>query len=338
MTLDERVREGLRRSAAGGGLADDDLIDRVVMSHHRGRVRARVLRQAAAVAVVITLFCGVAVFLSWRATPDRYRSVATVGFAPPDADPGRYSLVLPDPRGIALAPSTLGAVLLASQLPADDTHVDFRATTAGANKLALAATAPTRHESTVVTRQWFTRVAYLRRQQARNRLLAQRRQVHLEFAAWRAQLASIDAQLVKVDPIRYQGILQYDAATGSLRHISGTNVQHSPRTYVPPALRPGGPPVPLEGSVRELNLEFERSQLLAKAEKAAQATADQRFIGLAPVQFVQLIRQSSPAPLHQTPPAAVPTLAIWIVALVLLVVAALVTCHRRARPTVRGPA
>ena len=113
MSLDERMRGELHRSVEAERLDDDSALDRVRLTHRRGLVRSRIARQATAVLVVVSLFAGVAVFVSWRAQPDNFRSTATVRLAaPPSRAPTSTSA--PDRlrscriRGpLALAPSTL---------------------------------------------------------------------------------------------------------------------------------------------------------------------------------------------------------------------------------------
>jgi hypothetical protein len=78
MSLDEQLRAGLQRAAEVVRPDQDLTLSEVRRTHHRSLLRRRTLRQAAAVAVAATLFVGVAIFVSWRASPDRYRSTATV--------------------------------------------------------------------------------------------------------------------------------------------------------------------------------------------------------------------------------------------------------------------
>ena len=67
MSLDERVRDGLRGSAARGGLDPDDVLADVQVAFRRSERRRRVASQAVVVVVVLALFAGVASLVSLRA-------------------------------------------------------------------------------------------------------------------------------------------------------------------------------------------------------------------------------------------------------------------------------
>ena len=97
------------------------------------------------------------------------------------------------------------------------------------------------------------------RQNAKNLLLKQRHHVNVQVTTLHTELQRVDAQLVKLMPIVYHGVLRYDAPNGNLR-----------RTRAAPS---GPPPVPEQGSVHALNLAFERIQLLSAIEQFGQEAA-----------------------------------------------------------------
>jgi len=311
MSLDERVRVGLRRSAEAGGLDADAVFDGVVAAHRRGRLRTRVVRQAVAVAVAFTLFVGVAFFVSWRNTPARYRSVAAVALAPQ----GTSAFTLADPVRDALAPATRRATLLAAHLAPDDAHVSFRATSTGPHTISLTATAPSPRESALVTGKWVSVLTTIRRADARRQLIKSRNAVRSHVETLRKQLQAIDAKLAKLDPKTYGSAWKYDA----------TNRAFPPRSSTPP------PPVPEQGSVKELNLAFERIQLKSQLEKYARQAPGDHFGALAPLTLTQPIGQKPPVRVDATPSATGPALIAWAAGLALILAAAFVIYRRRAR-------
>ena len=317
MTLDERVRIGLARSADTGRLDADEVLDGLVLWHRRGRLKRRVARQSIAIAVVLTLFVGVALLVSWRSTPARYRSVAAVAVGPANFTAANGATVkLGDPVRTALAAGTRRATLLAAHLAPDDPHVDFRAERTAPNAISLTATAPTSEASALVTREWVSVFATTRKADARRQLIAARQSLTREVATVHEQLLSIDAKLAKLDPKIYGSVRMYDAPNGNVR----------------PGPQPGGPPpVPEHGTVKELNLVFERIQLKSRLEKLGQVAAAQRFGALAPNVIAAPIGQKAPVRVDATPAATVPALAVWIVGLVVIFAAACFMYRRRAR-------
>ena len=146
MSLDERVRVGLRRSADTGRLDEDEVFDQIRTAYERGVVRARVLRQATTVAIVLTLIAGIGVFVSFRAAPDRYRTTSAVALS--TGVPGFAG----DP--LAIAQGTRRAALHAADVAPSGGQIRLEATRSGKNRLALAVTSPSRAESALVTRKW----------------------------------------------------------------------------------------------------------------------------------------------------------------------------------------
>ena len=210
MSLAERVRAGLTQSAEGAPLDADEMFDFVVASHRRGRVRSRVVRQATAVAVVLTLFVGVAVLVSWRNAPVRYRSVRTIT-APTTSRVGATTLKWSDPAQSHFHPRRARATLLAAHLAPDDPNVEFRATRTGKQTVALAATAPTARESAIVTDKSVSALTSFRRASARPQLLALLLNRRQQAKVLRHQLEGIDAKLAKMDPKVYGSVWKWDS-------------------------------------------------------------------------------------------------------------------------------
>jgi hypothetical protein len=320
MTLDEQLRAGLRRAAEPVRPDEDLALTDVRWRHRRGLLRTRTARLATAVAVVVTLFVGVCVFVSWRATPDRYRSTAIVRVGPPNnanthSAPSAITTKLADPRTVALAVSTREAALVAAHLSA--TGIDFRATAANVGLLSPEATAPSPTQSSTVTSQWVSTLIRARTNEARRLLIAQRHALVLQVTRLHNQLHAIDVQLVKLDPIAYHDLLIYDEPNADLRG----------------SIAPGPvpPPAPEPGSVHELNLAFERIQLRSELTNIGTAAASERFGQLPSPALSLLVHQTPATRVDQTPPATVPALAGWAIALVVVLTAALVSYRVRTR-------
>ena len=321
MTLDERVRDGLRRSADTLALDADDMFDGVVASHRRGRVRSRVVRQATAVAVVLTLFAGVAVLVSWRNAPARYRSVTTLT-APTILHFGARSVKFGDPARVALAPTTRRATLLAAHLAPDDTHVEFRATSTGVETVSLAATAPTARESAVVADSWVSVLTSFRRASARRQLIQAIESARHQATLLRQQLEAVDAKLAKMDPKLYGSVWKWDSQP--------RNDSSEPPQGVPP-------PVPENGTVAELNLAFERIQLRSRLEKLGVGSGGVRYGGgpaPIPIVTVQPGGRKAATRVDTTPSTAVPLIG-WGAGIGLIAAAAFVVYRRRSARVLR---
>lgn len=315
MSLDERLRVDLQRAAESDRLREDDALDHVRMTHQRELVRTRVLRQATAAAVVLSLFAAVAIFVSWRSLPDRYRSTATVRVAvAAGSTTGSRSLKLADPRKLALAASTRRAALLAAHLAPADTRVDFRATlNPSRDLLSLEATAPSANESAMVTRRWVSALAGARRADAVRRFRARNLALERRVTALHDQLIRVDTELAKLDPAAYRNTLRYDAPNGVGRYPDAP------------------PPVPEQASVRELNLVNERIQLLTELRRAGSEAASTRISAVTDPFVSQLVSQTSAARIDETPAVTVPVLTAWGIGLVLVLTGALLAYRRRTR-------
>lgn len=316
MSLDQRVRVGLQGSADSGRLNEEHVLEQVRVSHRRGLVRAHVARQASAVMVILTLFVGVAVFVSWRTMPYRYRSVATVSVEAPSIEmTGGLPVKLADPRQLALAPSTRRAALLASALP-EDARVDFRVTEPHAHLLSFTTTAPTASNATLVARHWVAALARLRNDDARRQIPAAMRALSQRVETLHRELRAVDAKLAKVDPINYGAVLRYDGPTS------------------PPGPKPP-PNVPERGSVHELNLAFERIQILEQLKHAGLRGAELRIAAFDPALTTKLLTETPPTRIDQAPPATLPAIAGWFIVVALVLTGAFIVYRRRAQALLR---
>ena len=311
MSLDERVRTGLTRSAATSTLDVDAMLDDVVASHGRGRVRSRVVRQATAVAVALTLFVGVAVLVSWRNAPVRYWSAATLDLGTANsAQTAGVSIRLDNAVRLALAPATRRATLLAAHLPADDPDVAFHANAIGAHGLLLQATADTREVSAAVTDEWAARLALIRRQNARVQLIEARRNVARRVTALLRNLETVDLKLARALPSIYGSVWKYDGPTVGKRPTAP-------------------PPVPERATPTVLNLAFERIQLKSRIEKLGGASASSSFAALTPNVITKRLDQHAPARVDTTPSPLAPLIG-WGAGIGLIVAAAYVVYRRRS--------
>jgi hypothetical protein len=318
MTLDDQLRDALRHAVEVQQLREDDAFDSVWRKHRHGLVRGGTTREAIAAAVALTLLASVAMVVSWRNTPDRFRSTATVRVAVASSNPNTGTAIpalrLPDARTLALAPSTRQATLRSAHLSPDDTRIDFRATfLSGRDLLSMVATAPSANDSTAVTREWVSVFTAARRIQAISRLEAMNRALLRRVTALHQRLREIDAELVRIDP-KYKGVVRYNPT-----HHFPSGVETVPS-------------VPEPGSIRELNLANQRVQILALLADLGADSARNRII-------LESVR-SLPKPVAQAPavrvdasaPATVPILVGWAIGLVVVLAGALLVYRRRTRP------
>ena len=123
--------------------------------------------------------------------------------------------------------------------------------------LELVVTAPTRVQAqTVRARIGLSVFGVARRAEAKRNIKIEDRQLNRRVSVLHDELRRVDAQLVKLMPIVYGGILRYNKPNGN-KFTDGVS---------------GPPPVPEQGSTHTLNLANERVQLLdTLAENGAEA-------------------------------------------------------------------
>jgi hypothetical protein len=312
MSLDDRLRDELRNAADLGQLREDDAFESVRLKYHRGLVPNGVTRQAIVVAVVLTLFASVAMVVSWRNTPDRFRSTATLRVA--TASTSRV-LILADPRKLAVAADTRRATLASAHL-SDDTPVDFQATlNSERDLLTLSAVAPSAHESRDVTHEWVSAFTKARRAEAVRALRAADLALMRRVKALHNRLNAINAELVRIDPVTYKG------------HDLGF---HPPNGH-PYTERPI--PVPEQGSTHELNLANERVQILAMLADFGAESARSKIANLSPNVDATPVAQTQAVRVDASSPATVPILVGWAISLLVVFAGAFFIYRRRRRST-----
>lgn len=295
-------------------------------------------RLVAGIGLLTVVAVGIFVFgRKHHAEPVRYRSIVTERVAQPPAKAEGSSkkkksttsttqppvnLVLSGPQKFALQRGIRNLALQKSHLRTNAgigfaSRLDDTGTV-----LSLIITAPTRLQAKTVARNWASVFGSARKTNARNLLIKQRRHVQLHVTTLHTELQRIDAQLVKLMPIVYHGVLRYDSPNGALR--SSKNGASA-----------GPPPVPEQGSVHALNLAFERIQLLSAIEKFGQEAAAERFAALTPNVFAQIIAQTAPARITKIRATTLPALGGLFGGLLFALGAALLV--DRADRTIRDP-
>ena len=275
------------------------------------------------VAVVLTLFVGVGVFLSWRATPDRFRSAVTVQMPTPVGSDLRGSGVKP------ADPYTARASRPALDVPrcSRPTSHPTRPTSASAPPEPRVASSGSRRPRRRRRSPALSRATGLRpfRTPARTTRAdgwqRRRRALNRKVVALHRELVSIDKQLVKVDPAVYHGLLDYDSGIGG---VLGAGAG-------------APPPVPENGTSHEFNLAFERIQILNTLRNSANQSASMRITAPGPEVSTKVVAQTPATNVATTPPAAVPGLVTWLIALTLVLAVALLVYHLRTHAPPRRP-
>jgi uncharacterized protein YneF (UPF0154 family) len=283
------------------------MFDQVRAVHTRGRVRAHLLRQATTVAIALTLIAGIGVFISLRAAPDRFRTVSNVAVSA--GVPGYAG----DPLKIALTPSTQRAALQAAHIAPSENRIGFGARSSSKNRLSLAVTSPSTAESVLVTRHWVAVTTRILKADATRHIIATQHSISIQVRELHDQLRRVDLKLMKIDPLAYHGVLQFDSPNGNL---PGTN-PHAP------------PPVPEQGTVAELNLAFLRIQIMSQISHLGESAAAFRFAQVTPATSAQIIHASTSRISH-TPRATWVALSGWCVALLLVLIGGVFIYRRRA--------
>ena len=201
----------------------------------------------------------------------RYRSTAIVRIAP-ESSSATPDLQLTRPLKLALAPGIRKLALKNSRVGPGGARVAFAASeNPQRTVLTLIASAPNGALATSVARSWANAFATAGRLNQRNIALVLVRQVTQQLIKLNRQLATIDADLARLLPAIYRNVLQYDEPTGLSSNDGGRATSAT-----------GPPPVPEQGTSHELNLAFERIQLLAARSQAEAKRANLRFTSLAP--------------------------------------------------------
>jgi hypothetical protein len=310
MSCDSRLRDGLRQAVAGHDLREEIALEHVKATHPTGwgdftvgtvedlaaprSQHARVHRIVGAVAACALLAGAVALPLALRnraggpaprpasqPVTTGYRSTVTVRVGPPPSQRSTpttrpLGITLADPVHLALASGTRNTALRESHLPSNDPGIDFHATSnAAGDLLSLTVITPTANETTTLARNWALTFVDARKADARRQIIEERHNLTLRVTALRSELLRIDTQLVKLEPGTYKDVLQYDFP-GPLPG----------RRTTPP------PPVPEQGSVKTLDLAFERIQLLSSLTQSSSRPGDQSLASPTPWVFGSVVSQT----------------------------------------------
>ena len=264
--------------------------------------------------------------------PVRYRSTSSVRVAPKvvkdktsskkkqaaSSTTAPANIVLSGPQRFALKKTLLRVTLAKSHLAAN-AGIGFSAKlNATEDILELTTTGPTRYEAQTVARNWAAVFGKARRDDAIRSLKLADIRLNTHVGQLHDELRRVDAQLVKLMPIVYSGILRYNAPTGN-KLTNGA----------------GPPPVPEQGSTHALNLANERVQLLASLAESGATAAQHRITKLTPNVFATVISQTPAIRVSQTRATTLPALGGLFGGLLFALGAALLV--DRADRTIRDP-
>jgi len=325
MSLDDRVRDGLRASAETGGLDADDVLAEVQVAFARGERRRRLASRAVVVVVVLALFAGVASLVSLRAShdsssaaSDRWQSTATVRVAAAVRSIPPSPIRLGSPAALALAPATRTAALASAHLASGATVELHASLDRAGDILSLTTIAPTASESETLTRSWAVAFVKSRKAAARSQLRRQTLALQNRVTELHNELLRIDAELVRLDPGAYRSILRYNSPTSVPSATDGRS----------------GPGVPQKTSVHELNLENERIQILSELQTAGKSAATSSISEVTPEIFATIIAETPatriPEP-HASNDNGVAIAVLIVVVVILLAGAAAAIVFRRRK-------
>jgi len=320
MSCDSRLRDVLREAVAGHDLREEIALEHVKatqpvewddftvgaladLAAPRSQ-HARAQRIVAALAACALLAGAVALPVALRNRSRRpaprtasqpvttgYRSTVvlrTVIWSSPPSTPTTQPLgiTLADPVKLALASGTRTTALRQSHLRSDDPGINFQATTdATGHVFSLTVITPTANETTTLARNWAYLVIDARIADATRQIKEEQHNLDLRATALHSELLRVDLQLVNLAPGTYKDLLQYDFP----------GPRPGRRTAPPPSSTSSAPE---QGSVKLLNLEFERAQILSSITQSGTRRAYLRIILLKP----EVLGAS---PVSQTPPVQI---------------------------------
>jgi hypothetical protein len=260
----------------------------------------------------------------------KYRSTASVRVAPRvklSRDQKRANATsttavanirLSGPQHFALQKSLLKKTLAKSRFPARG--IAFRARLNDTEDvLDLVVTAPTRIQAQKVAFYWAAEFRTERRADAVRKVKEADAQLRRSVVGLHEELRRVDAQLVKLMPIVYGGILRYNAPNGN-KFTDGVS---------------GPPPVPEQGSTHALNLANERIQLLATLAEKGEQAAKNTITNITPQVFATVISQTPPIRVSTSRATTLPALGGLFGGLLFALGAALLV--DRADRTIRDP-
>ncbi len=257
-----------------------------------------------------------------HASGPRYTSTAVVRVAP-KADAAVVSstrppgIMLAKALDLARAPKTRNSALAKSHRRAGDPTIGFSATRNPAGDLvSLTVTAPDGALAALVSRNWATALIEARDADAKERIQTNYRDITTTVEQLHNDLRRVDARLKALLPAVYGNIDLYDAPNGNV------NPRKAP------------PPVPPRGSVKALNLAFERIRILSRLNDAGNRVP--RGVAATSLVFTHFVSQTPPRlikpPHHGTTTSTVLIAIGTVVAALTLLGAAFMLGRRSRRP------
>ncbi len=267
-------------------------------------------------------------------TPVRYRSLVIVRVAPKvDTTPDQkksgnknttttaqpVNLVLSAPQKFALNRRLRSTALRRNHLNGRS-GVNFGTKLDNTETLmTLVCTANTSRQAQKVCSSWGAAFVSARKRAARQEARDNLTNLSKRVEKLHTELRRVDARLVKLMPIVYQGVLRFDAPNGNFPGGSQT----------------GPPPVPEQGSIRSLNLAFERVQLLSSLVNSGEKAAALRIAQAQPEVFVAVASQTPATRIAKVRATTLPALGGLFGGLLFALGAALLV--DRADRTIRDP-
>jgi hypothetical protein len=289
----------------------------------------------AAIGLLTCVAVGIFVFGRKHHTePVRYRSTASIRIAPqPAKDKSNNSnkksntsttqapnIALSGPQKFALGKSVIAQTLTRSRLPKKSSGVAFSAKlNTTQDVLSLIVTAPSKFAAQTAAHNWGAVFGRARRVEAQKQIKLNKRRLTQRVSQLHNELLKVDAQLVKLMPIVYHGILRYNKPNGN-QFTDGTT---------------GPPPVPEQGSTHALNLANERVQLLSTLADTGQKQAALQISHVTASTQALVIGQTPATRVSQTRATTLPALGGLFGGLLFALGAALLV--DRADRTIRDP-
>ena len=229
------------------------------------------------------------------------------------------NLVLSGPQKFALQPRLRSGVLRRSGLSLKS-GINFGSRLDSTESLlSLVITAPTRRQAQTVARTWGALFTSARKSDAKRQARLNLRNLGRRVGKLHDELRLVDAQLVRLMPFVYHGVLRFDSPNGNF----------------PGRSQNGPPPVPEQGSTRALNLAFERIQLLSTLVDSGNKAAALRIAQTQPDVFATVASQTPAVRIAKVRATTLPALGGLFGGIVFALGAALLV--DRADRTIRDP-
>jgi Mrp family chromosome partitioning ATPase len=271
-------------------------------------------------------------------SPVRYRSTATVRVAerPQQTDLSSAAarraaststtvpkeIALGGPEKFALRSGLRTNALRAAHLKRSS-HIGFSSKLSDDESvLSLTVTAPSRVQSEAIAKAWAKTYRKARVKAGQRKIIEAQHRLEFRVRRLHDELRRIDAQLVKLMPLVYHGILRFDAPNGNFQGRTGAD---------------GPPPVPETGTVYGLNLAYERIALLDALSTAATKSSEYRIgqVDKTANVIATLMAQTPGERVAKSAATTLPALGGLLGGLILALAAALLV--DRADRTIRDP-